>query len=343
MPGGDVTKANRFDQLIAEWEPRLQRAFLDSISNLRDTAHIDQIVKMLEAGDVNGALRAVGIDATAFRPFDRSISQAFEAGGEATAAIIPTVVDDAGFRTVFQFSVRNIEAENWLRQYSGQLIKAITDDQLVAVRNFLSAGLADGANPRTTALDLVGRVSRATGKREGGVIGLTSSQEEWVRNYAAELASDKPAQALTRELRDKRFDKTVLRAVKDDRPLTASEIEPMVRSYKTRALRFRAESIARKETITSLHTAQEMAIRQAIDSGAVDQTTLTFVWRTAHDSRVRDTHRVMDGQVRKDGVPFTTGSGARLRFPGDPQGPAAEVIGCRCFREPRVDFLSGIR
>jgi hypothetical protein len=67
-----VAGANRFDQLISEWEPRLQRAFLDSIYNLRDTAHLDQIVRMLENGDVDGALRAVGIDAASFRPFDKS-------------------------------------------------------------------------------------------------------------------------------------------------------------------------------------------------------------------------------------------------------------------------------
>ncbi len=338
--GRDVTK---WEGLLEQWEPRLQRAFLDSIYNLRDTAHVDQIVRMLEAGDVNGALRAVGIDPIAFRPFDQSIAQAFEAGGNATASVIPIAVDSAGFRTVFQFAVRNLEAESWLRQYSGQLIRAITDDQLVAVRNFLTAGLAEGANPRTTALDLVGRVSRATGKREGGVIGLTSSQEEWTRNYAAELASDNPLAALDRELRDKRFDRTVARAAKEGRALTASEIEPMVKSYRNRALQYRAETIARKETITSLHTAQELAVDQAIAAGAIDRTKLIFVWHTAHDSRVRQTHRSMDGQVRKDGVPFTTGSGASLRYPGDPMGPASEVIGCRCFREPRMDFLAGIR
>ncbi len=342
MPGGDVTKANRFDQLIAEWEPRLQRAFLDSISNLRDTAHIDQIVKMLEAGDVNGALRAVGIDATAFRPFDRSISQAFEAGGEATAAIIPTVVDDAGFRTVFQFSVRNIEAESWLRQYSGQLIKAITDDQIFAVRNFLTAGLAEGANPRKTALDLVGRISRETGNRENGIIGLTSSQTDWVMSYEKELAGDNPLQALDRELRDKRFDRTVARAVKENRPLTAAEIDPMVSAYKARALRYRAETISRKETITSLHEAQNQALDQAVASGVLNVDQISLKWVSAHDSRVRDAHRALDGKKIKKGGVFQSSLGP-IRFPGDPQASAANTINCRCTLLPAVAFLEDIR
>lgn len=338
-----MARANRFDQLIDEWEPRLKRAFLDSIDNLRNAAQVDQIVRMLEKGDINGALRAVGIDPVAFRPFDRAIAQAFEAGGDATAQVIPVAADAAGFRTVFQFSVRNLAAESWLRNYAGSLIGEIVDDQLNAVRNFLAARLADGANPRTTALDLAGRIARSTGKREGGVIGLTSTQEGWVRKFEAELRSDNPAQALTRALRDKRFDRAVLKAAKDGEPLPSSLVNKMVTNYKNRALRYRAETIARKETITALHTAQEQAMQQAINSGAVDQTTLTYIWRTAHDDRVRETHRAMDGQVRKAGVPFTTGSGAHLRYPGDPNGPAEETINCRCWREPRVDFLAGIR
>src|SRR5262249_29236143 len=155
--------------------------------NLRNQAQIDQIIRMLEAGNVDGALQAVGIDPASFRPFDKAFGDAFEAGGEATAKLVPVAADALGFKTVFQFAVRNPAAENFLRDYSGNLIREIVEDQKTAVRNFLSAGLASGANPRQTGLDLVGRLNKATGQREGGVIGLTSSQEGWVRNYAEEL------------------------------------------------------------------------------------------------------------------------------------------------------------
>lgn len=335
--------ANSWSGLIDQWEPRLQKAFLDSIYKIRNAAQVDQIAKMLERGDVDGALRAIGIDPTQFRVFDKAITDAFEAGGNATAVALPVSRTVEGLKVVFQFNIRNPVAEAWLRNYSATLVKDVVADQVVMARNVLQAGLSVGANPKTTALDLVGRISKATGKREGGLIGLTSSQEEWVRNYAAELASDNPASALARTLRDKRFDATVLRAVKDSKPLLASEITSMVTAYKNRALRYRAETIARKETITSLHTAQEQAMQQAIQSGAIKQSTVTYSWHTAHDSRVRDTHRTMDGQVKPMGQAFVTGSGAHLMYPGDPAGPAAEVIGCRCFREPKVDFLAGIK
>src|SRR5205814_64369 len=98
----------------------------------------------------------------------------------------------------------------------------------------LSAGLQAGANPRTTALDLVGRIASSTGQREGGIIGLTSSQEEWVRAYRSDLESDNPALALSRALRDKRFDRTVLKAAKNNEPLPSALVDKMVTSYKNR-------------------------------------------------------------------------------------------------------------
>ena len=42
------------DDLINAWEPRLQKAFLDSIYQIRDQAQLDQMIRMLEAGDVDG-------------------------------------------------------------------------------------------------------------------------------------------------------------------------------------------------------------------------------------------------------------------------------------------------
>lgn len=333
---------NRFDQLIDRLEPTVRKAFVDAIYAMRGRADLAQITAMLERRDVEGALRAVGLDPATFRLFDRSIANVFETGGVATATALPVVRGPDGFRTIVQFSIRNPAAEQWLRTYSAGLVTDILDDQRAMIRQTLTAGLARGDNPRTTALDLIGRIG-ASGKREGGSLGLTSSQEMWVRNYAEELASENPKAALARTLRDNRFDRAVIKAAESGEPIPAALREKMVTAYKNRALRYRAETIARKETITALHTAQEQAMQQAIASGAISPDAVTYTWHTAHDKRVRDTHRTMDGQVKPMGQPFVTGAGVRLRYPGDELGPPAEVINCRCWREPKVDFLRGVR
>jgi hypothetical protein len=333
---------NRFDQLIDQFEPVLRKAFLDAVYAMRGRADIAQITAMLERRDVEGALRAVGLDPASFRLFDKGITNAFEAGALATETIIPVIRGADGFRTVFQFNIRNPAAENWLRTYSSTLVREILDDQRTMIRDYLRAGLSQGANPRTTALDLVGRINKATGKREGGVIGLTSSQEQWLRNYEAELSSENPLPALNRKLRDARFDSSVRKAAESGKPIPAALKAKMLTAYRNRALRNRAETIARSETITSLHTAQDQAIEQAIASGTIDREAVTFKWRSAKDKRVREAHRHLDGQTAKYGEAFQSDLGP-IRYPGDPQAVAANRINCRCWREPDIDFLRGIK
>jgi hypothetical protein len=52
-------------------------------------------------------------------------------------------------------------------------------------------------------------------------------------------------------------------------------------------------------------------------------------WRSEHDSRVRSTHVAIDGVTIPLYQPFNVG-GYPMLFPGDPQGPADEVVNCRC-------------
>jgi len=302
---------------------------------------VSQVVAMLERRDLDGALRAVGLDPVVFRQFDRAFFDAFEAGAVATENMIPRVRDAQGFRTVFQFNIRNPTAEAWLREYSSTRIREVFDDQRQMIRDVLDRAMRSGLNPRAAALDLVGRLG-PNGLRQGGLIGLTRAQEGWVSSYATDLAED-PIKTLTRKLRDKRFDKVIARYARDGEPIPGDLRRKIVDTFKNRALRYRAETIARKEAITALHTAQEQAIDQAIGSGAVSEATVSYTWHTANDKRVRDSHRAMDGQVRPYGESFVSGDGVELEYPGDPAAPAAEVINCRCWREPRIDFLAGIR
>ncbi len=317
----------------------MKRAFLDAVYTIRDEAQIGVIADRLERGDIDGAFEAAGVDLNKFRGLEKTYQEGYEAAGNYTARAVPATTAPDGYRAVFQFDVRNPNAEQWLLYSSSRLVTNITDDQRDAIRNFLQASLSRGDNPRAAALDLVGRINPLTRRREGGIIGLTAQQELWSRNYRDELLS-LDAGALRRSLRDMRFDATFRRAIYDGKPLTADMIGKMVTAYRNRALRLRAETIGRTETIASLHAAQDEAFRQAIADGAIDSTALTWIWRTARDERVRATHAAMNGQRVANGKPFQSPSGATLRYPGDPLAPASETINCRCWREPKVDFLA---
>jgi len=53
------------------------------------------------------------------------------------------------------------------------------------------------------------------------------------------------------------------------------------------------------------------------------------VWISTMDARTRESHRMADQQRVPLTQPFVVG-GFSLMFPGDPSGPANEVINCRC-------------
>ena len=56
-------------------------------------------------------------------------------------------------------------------------------------------------------------------------------------------------------------------------------------------------------------------------------------WVSRQDERTRNTHRAANGQIRNVTGTFDVG-GAELRYPGDPKGPLAEVMECRCVLAP---------
>ena len=327
--------------LIEAWAPQIAKAFLEAVALIRDRAQVGQIATMLERGDFEGALRAVGLDPAVFRSLDTAVAQAFEAGGNATTTKIPASRTAVGHRLDILFNARNPEAEGWLRDHSASLVAEIVEDQRTMIRATLTAGMEKGRSPRDVALDLVGRINRTTRRREGGAIGLTASQEEWVRNYEAELAAGDP-KALTRTLRDRRFDRTVAKAIREGQPIPAETLAKMVAAYRNRALRYRGEAIGRTEAMAALHKAQDESFRQAIAAGQVEARVVRRVWRSAGDARVRDSHRHLNGTSVGFNQSFLTARGARLKFPGDPAAPASEIVNCRCHLEIRIDFLANV-
>lgn len=89
----------------------------------------------------------------------------------------------------------------------------------------------------------------------------------------------------------------------------------------------RAVVVARTETMAAVNSgAYAGAGRDAAERG---DDAPAKVWLATEDLRTRPTHREADGQRTLLSEPFIVG-GARLQYPGDPSGPAQEVIQCRC-------------
>ncbi len=80
----------------------------------------------------------------------------------------------------------------------------------------------------------------------------------------------------------------------------------------------------------TLHTQVESKGRQDRYEQAADMgIEIEREWLAVHDSRTRDAHRELDGQIRPLDVPFENSIG-KIRYPADPQADPANVYNCRC-------------
>lgn len=348
MPTARRRQRSQILALLERFEPELARAFAASVADLRAGVDLAAVEAALQRGDLAGVIRALRLDAAAFAQLEAAITASYANSGAATAAAISGIRNPrTGERLFLRFDLRNPRAEAWLRQHSSMRIVEIVADQREAVRVIAEAGTRLGDNPRRTALDIVGRINRATGRREGGVLGLTSTQAQWVANAREELASGDPTllrRYLGRERRDKRFDRAVLRAIDRGEPLPADTIRRATERYSDRMLQLRGETVARTEALSGLNAARDEAFRQAVDSGQVQRQNVMKIWNATGDSRTRDSHEEMDGQAVALDEAFETPDGYRLMYPTDSNlgAPASETIQCRCWLEQRIDFFAGV-
>jgi len=327
------TLQDRIQALLTKYEPQIRDAFLASISDITNRAKLGAIIAALERGDIEGALAAVHVEPAAFQPLESAIRTGFVQAATTTAAAIPAQV-------VVRFDARNPAAEQWLSTHSSQAIVEIVADQRTAVRIALTDGMARGDNPRTTALNVVGRIGQS-GRREGGIVGLTSQMERYVANARAELTSGNPVTMrgyFTRLRRDKRFDGIVLKAIKDGKPVDAATVSRLTSRYADRLLALRGETIGRTESMASIHEAQHQAYLQAVGKGAVKASAVRRTWIATKDSRTRDSHRHLDGTTVGLNERFPNG----CLFPGDPSADIAEIANCRCHLMVRIDRLSNL-
>ncbi|MDX3973292.1 phage minor head protein [Shinella sp.] len=339
------TTKNHIRGLLDELEPDLRAAFMASLDEIKSKVSLKSIIDRLEANDIEGAVRAANISPVAYRQVQKTVESIFESGGEEAAKKVPRVTANNGSTALFRFDIRHPTAEQELRQYSSNLITRISEDQRQAVRESLANGIAQGRAPRRTALDIVGRINRVTGRREGGIVGLTTPQARYVESMRLRLSSGDPKvleKIFGMSRRDKRFDRTIMKAIETGGKIPAEMIERMAARYADSLLLLRGETIARTETMTAFNKGQMASMQQAINEGKVSSDIVVKVWHAFLDERTRFTHRQLNGSTVGFYDRFITARGAQLMHPGDPEGGSGEVVCCRCWMETKIDFLADL-
>ena len=320
------------NQELDKLEPAIRAEFLEMVSTVVGSITLTRVVTAMD--DLDDLMDEVGITRPAANDLLEAVRDTYKRGGvfEAPSARI-------------RFDYRNEQAERWLAEHSSQFVTRIQTQQREAIRQAVETGTRLGQNPRQTALDIAGRVSGQTGRRSGGIVGLSDNQARYVSNAREQLRSGDPAQMreyLTRSRRDRRFDGIVNRAIEAGRPVPRSDMERIVGRYSDRLLQTRGETIARTEAMQAFNSARDQAWEQSIEEGVVQRQNVTKVWRSAGDGNVRHTHAALNRETVDKDEAFVSPTGARLMYPGDTSmgAPASEIVNCRCTYNVRADFLA---
>lgn len=301
------------------FEPSVREALINAFRAMRGRVPAAEVERQLLSRGLDGVmnlLQGLGED---LAPVADLLDDAVREGGRATVGLIPR----AGLvNRRFAFDLLSPNTLDFIRQYRLNLIQQVSNETVEAVRQGLQADIIAGRNPRDTARNV-----RDT-------LGLTRRQETAVRNYRTALEG-LDRRALRRELRDRRFDRTVLRSIETETPLRREQVDRMVQRYRERFLQFRAEGVARTESLRAVTVGNRASIRQMLATGAVDTQRVRRQWVFTRDFRTRNAHRSIP-ELNPGGIPldgeYRTSLGP-LRFPRDPNGTADNIIRCRCTEE----------
>lgn len=307
---------DRLLRLIDKQDPIIAAGFTTMVAQVKSQATLKEIADLLERRLVSHALDTV---LRAAPKVGEAYIDSFVAAGQNTARFL-----GQSFETIIMdFDRLNPWAVNVARENQLRLVREFTQGQVRATHEALLDGMQRGLNPRAQA-----RAFRDS-------IGLTQSQVRAVNNYRAML-TEGDSTALQRALRDKRFDRTVARAIEEGTPLKKAQIDRMVGRYNERMLKYRSEVIGRTESLRAVHQGNDSMYRQAIENGDLDKNNLDQTWESAADRRVRDSHAAMNQQMQPFGEPFLSGLGNQLMYPGDPGAPAEDTVQCRCTLGTRI-------
>lgn len=292
-------------------------------------ARFEDLKSLVANGNPDEVISFLGLrNDAAFSGLGTELRSAFNALGKKETEAIRKA---AGLNTYWDD--QRLTAENWARSNSSLLVTRVTNHARRNVRDTIASGIAQGKSQETIAYDLVGRINRSTGYRMGGVIGLTPDQSKWAVNFADRLGEGTSAslsRALGMELRDKKFDAIIRKAIEAGEPIPAKTRRAMAMAYRNNALLYRAKTIARTEINRARGEARTQSWQQQIDAGIVDQEGIERFWVTRHDDKVRHKHLMIE-RLNKDGVewqsPFIQPVGTVMHAP-HPDDP-----NCRCFEK----------
>lgn len=301
---------------VAGLQPAVAAAVLRAFALLRAQLSEVQLARLIASGDPDAVLRQLLTDPvlqSAFFPVREQIRTAIGRGVAYAARAVPSLPapPSSGISgTVgISFDVLNPKVIDAIRALETRVITSLESDVRETIRAIIENGLRDGSAPATIARDI------------RGMIGLGPTQLQEVENFRDALQGLNGRTIADYTLRDKRFDRTVAKALgADGKGLTSAQIDKMVQTYARRRIAQNAETISRTATAEAQKSGQRMAYQDAVDKGIVDGSRLRHMWIGVDDGRERPSHVAMNNESQPWDQPYSSGQ----MYPGEGE------YNCRC-------------
>ena len=295
-------------------EPELARRILRAYEVIRTLLREDEIAALLRLGA--GADRVV-TELAGFEELNRmlvsevgpTLSRGTINAGAAFSIDLPTRLARDAVRG--GLNLLNPRVIDGLAQVQSRVFLRLSIGAQESFRQALQRGLEAGTGH--------GPIAREARK----VIGLNPANERAVANFERMLREGDRG-ALTRSLRDRRFDGTLRRALgARGTGLSESQIERMVNAHRRKTISSNASLQSRSAALDATRRGQRLSFEDAIGKGVTKR---EETWKRRHDAgdrRVRPEHVEINLEERQFDEPYSNGE----IVAGDAS------VACRCADE----------
>ena len=305
--------ARSFERLIEVVRGKIKLKDLEEACRNQDGGAVMSLI------DIEERMQAVASGSN-MSPNARTLKEEFERAFSAGTDIGLKMLDKLplsreigkGIGAAMAFDLLSPEAIAFIRTHLFDLITDVSRETRLAIQQVVLKAFQEGGHPYDQA-----RTIRA-------MIGLTQRQALAVDNYRRSLMSGQYQEALRRSLRDGRYDATLRRMIKDNASLTKAQIDKMVERYRERYIKYRAETIARTETLRASNAGLQETWRQAQEQGLLGPN-MKQKWIITPDERLCDLCEETK-VLNAAGVPI----GGDFQTPNGPVKRPPLHVSCRC-------------
>ena len=313
----------RIERYAASLEPQLAIRVMAAYTAIRNSISVPQLVKLLgEASPERIASMLVATEDLLphFKPFGSAVTQGSIDAAKRFTLDLPVDIKKVlgGTAASRTFGVLNPHIITGLRKLDSRVMLNLTGGVRDTFMDVMVRGMEAG-DPHAK----IARKLRDT-------LGLARNQAQAVDNFE-KMLKEGDRDALSRVWRDKRFDRTLQRALgKDGTGLTKAQIDKMTAAYRKRAIASNAATHARTAALDAQRLGQKLNWEDAIAQGTVKRSEVWKRWSDTGDDRVRPEHIEASGEEVPFDEPFSV-TGEDI--------PGESSFSCRClaiyFRKPR--------